>query len=624
MPTAGNSFWKINDFGKGFRAKRDIVVEEPGVAIDGSQNIQVINDTKIGVRPGFSYLGSRSTDRYGITDGGSWKTNTAAELALRAYSDGSTGFVEVYTGGAWETLISTLATQGARFLKKGAGVLQGWWSSAEVLDLLLFVDGSSSIFMWSGGVAAYTSATATTITKSGTATWGESRFLTSGTRGLRIKDSGGTWRSFTYTGGESTTTLTGVSPDPTAFTFSADAVCLQDVRTTSNKPASGLSNDFLGLYLNYLFVFDRQRNAIQMSKNTDYTDYTAPTSPRLAGEAASFTLDEPPTACITQPDGDAFYISTRNQWYQFVFTVSDDLSAEAITIKPLKTSSLEGATNDLSVVNMKNYSIYTSGEPTIDNLGSVENIATPQSVPLSDPIKSFIDTAGVTAASSCYFKNNFYVTLREDSDDNANNRIIVRNLQLGAWETPWTIPASVLFEYGGSLYAHDPSTKNTYLLLDSNYADNYVDTDTNSPIAAKWYSSHYDFGYPHNRKKFNVCWIDGYIRANTNLDIIFTYDFGKGGSIKRTLQGTLDNVVIVQTGGGLGYYSLGSRSLGGQGETLSETGLRRFRGFIPIPEKAFYELQVSFQSEQAGGRWELASYGLNISVDPSEDNNIKI
>lgn len=620
-----NKFWKINNFGKGFRSKKDVTVEEPGVAVSGSKNIQIIDDTKIGVRPGFSYLGGRSTDRYGIKDGGSWKTSTGDEYVLRSYSDGTNGIVEVYVGATWRNLTSAIATQGARFLNRGAGNLTGWWSSGQVMDLLLFVDGSDNIYMWSGGYATFASCTANTITLEGTETWAENRFLnadTYGTRTIRVLDDAGTWREATYTGGESTTALTGTT-DLTGYTISAGQPILQKIITTTDKPASGVSNDFLGMYLNYLFVFDKQRNAIQMSKNTNYTDFTAPTSPRLAGEAAPFNLDETPTGCITQADGDAFYISTQNQWYQFTFSTSADQSKEEIVIKPLKTSPLEGATNELAITNMKNYTVYTSGEPTIDNLGRVENIDTPQSVALSDDIKGFMDTAGATTSSNAYYKNNFYTSIREDSGDNANNRILIRNLRLGVWETPWTIPASVIFEYAGDLYAHDPSTKNTYKLLDSNYSDSYVSEVIQAPISAKWYSSHYDFDFPHNEKKFNICWIDGYIRANTEIDILLSYDFGKD-TVKRTLKGTDDNVVIVQTGGGLGYYSLGNRSLGGRGETLSETGLRRFRGFFTVPERPFYEMQISFQSEGVGYRWEIVSYGQNIQVIEGQQNQLKI
>jgi hypothetical protein len=118
-------------------------------------------------------------------------------------------------------------------------------------------------------------------------------------------------------------------------------------------------------------------------------------------------------------------------------------------------------------------------------------------------------------------------------------------------------------------------------------------------------------------------WVDGYITPSTELDFILTYDFGSYYQ-KFTLKGTQTGIILVSTGGGLGYYSLGSRSLGGRGETLSGTGLQRFRGFISIPARAFYELQFSVQSNGVNYRWELCNIGFNIRQIASQNNNIKI
>jgi hypothetical protein len=406
------------------------------------------------------------------------------------------------------------------------------------------------------------------------------------------------------------------------FTFTAGNPILQTLRVTTNKPAAGLDNDFVSTYLNYVFYFDEQNRNVYMSKNTDYTDFTSPASPRVPGEAASFTLDQPPTASITQPDGNTLYVSTRDQWYQFKFTPSADLTKEVIDILPFKTSPLEGATNSLAVTGAKNNIVLVSGEPTIDSLGNVENFTTPQTTPLSDPIKNYMDSAGTSTATIGYYKNNFYNGLKESASNGANNRILVRNLAVGAWETPWTIPSSVIFEYGGYLYAHDPGTTNTYKLLDG-YSDGATSLVAGAPIVAKWFSSHENYGLPFNQKKFNIMWIDGYIRANTTLDVYISYDFGS--EVKSfSLSGTQDDVVLSSVGGGLGFYNLGMRNLGGRSETLSSSGLKRFRGFITIPERPFYEMQTSFQSNGVDYRWELVEYGFNVSRSIGTNSNLKI
>lgn len=612
------NFKIVNTF-LGFRNKRDVVKEGPGVAVSGSQNIVIIDGEKIGVRPGFSYIGGRSTDRYGIQGGGSWKTSTGTEIMWRSYYDSDTaeGFIEILVEGVWRTLLDGLTL--AKFRDTT------WWSTTEVLDLLILVCGDSNQYAWSGGVATYASLSATTITLSGGGTWAESRFLVAGTREFRIQDTLGVWHTVGYTGGESTDTLTGLTVDLTSFTFTVGTPVLQEVRVTSDKPSATRSNDFVTTYLNYLFVFDEENRTVQMSKSTDYTDFTSPASPRLPGEAAVFTLDDVPTGAITQPDGSALYISTKNQWYQIVFTPSADLTKEQVTILPLKTSPLEGATNSLAVRNMKNQVLYVSGEPTIDTLGRVESIDTPQSTPFSDQIKKTLDASGPDRASVQYYKNANYICLSEFNTDISNNRMLVRNLSGGYWETPWTIPGSVVFEYAGELFVHDPATRNTYQLNDDSYSDGKNGDVLGAPISARWYSSHENYGLPFNHKKFNKMWIDGYIRINTTLRVYLIYDFESEPKYFDII-GTNEAIIIDGSGlgGGLGTYNLGQRNLGSRGQTLSASGLKRFRGFIDLPERPFYELQTSFQSTGVGYRWEVVEFGFNINAVEATDNNLKI
>lgn len=619
MNEAALKDFKIVDKFLGYKNKRDVTKESPGIAVSGSQNIIIIDGEKIGVRPGYAYVGGRSTDRYGIQGGGSWKTSSGTEIMWRSFFDGTNGTIEVKVNNIWYTLNASL-TAGDN---PGKFRSTTWWSTTEVQDLLILLNGSSNIYSWSGGIGTYVSATTNTIT--GVDVWSEKRFLVSGTRQVRIQDSGGTWRTFTYTGGEGTATLTGVTPDPTVYTFTPGAVVLQEIVTTSNQPSATLSNDFAATYLNYLFVFDEKNRVVQMSKNSNFADFSAPTNPRLPGEAASFTLDDQPTAAIVQSDGEALYISTKNQWYQVVFTPSADLTTETVTIEPLQTSPLGGATNSLALANIKGLTLFVSSEPTIDTLGNIENVSTPKTLPLSDDIKNTMDSAGATRSSIGYYKNNSYIAINSSTNSSTNNRILIRNQANQNWETPWTIPALTVFEHEANLYAHDPSTKNTYQLLDDQYSDGRNDTTLGAPISAKWFSAHENYGLPFNQKKFNKMWIDGYIRPNTTIKVYFIYDFGRETK-SFSIVGTKEEIIIDNSGlgGGLGTYSLGQRNLGSRGQTLSATGLKRFRGFIDIPENPFYELQVSFQSDGAGFRWEIVQYGLNVTPQQSQNNNLKI
>lgn len=596
----------------GYRNNTDVTQEERGVAISGSQNCIIVDGKKLAVRPGFEYVGGRSTDRYGIQGGGSWKMSNGEQLMFRSYYDGSNGVIEVYINGVWETITSALTSAKIRW--------DTFWDTTNVQDLLLFVNGTSNIYSWSGGITTFASATTNTITKQGTTTWAEERFLT-GTKSVRIKDAGGVWREFQYTGGEGTVTLTGVTPDPTAFTFSAGALCVQKIDTSANQPSSTATNDFIKTYLNSLFVFSETERIVLMSKIDDFDNFTSPSSPRLPGEAAVFTLDEEPTGAAVAPTGSALYITTKNYYYQFTFKDSDDGSKQTFVIDPTYIP-YGGATNSLAISNIKNYITMITGEPTFDLLGNIVNVEGIRSASLSDDIKNYFDSAGVDEASSSYYKNNSYLSLKSSSDFGSNNNLLIRNLQNAYWETPWTIPTLLTFEHEGELYSHDPALKNTYKLF-SGYSDGKNGTTLGAPISAKFYSCHDNFGLPFNQKEFDIVWVDGYITPSTKIDFYFIYDFGSEYQ-KVTLEGTDSDVVLSSSGGGLGFYSLGSRSLGGRGETLTTTGLRRFRGFITLPPRSFYELQYSIQSNGVEYRWELCSIGFNVRKLNTQNNNLKI
>ena len=585
------NFTITNNFKAGYKDKDDVTKEMPGTAVSGSQN--VICGEKLSVRNGYTLLGVANTTATGIKGGGNWKTHSGTQIPWRSYDDE----LEYYYSGSWYRLANSLTS----------AVVRGdtWWDTAESQDLMLFVNGDANMYEWSGGITTYTSSTANTITKEGTTTWAEDRFLTAGARYVTINGI-----DYNYTGGEDTTTLTGVTPDPTGAGHTAGDVVVQKLITNIDTPASGFHNDFIKVLNNQVYVFDKTSREVYISSNSNYTDYTF-RSPRLPGEGALVTLDEPPTAAY--PLKDKMAISTENYWYIVTFQLSADNTSEYMNIERLMSSPLSGAAFDLAAAPMKNLIINVSSEPTIDTLGNIENIITPQSTNLSDPIKNTMDSYTFTSTCSLYHKNNLYIAC---SNTGVNNRILIYNLAEDRWEAPQLLTAGILFEYNGNLYMHSSYVPETYKLLDGY-------TDNNTPITAKWFSPHQNYGLPFNQKRFDTMWIEGYIRPGTNLKIILTYDFGAETKIYE-LKGTNTNVVFESSGGGLGYYSLGNRNLGGRGETLSASGLRRFRGFIAIPERAFYELQTSFQSAGLDYRWEILSYGFNISSIESQDNTKKI
>ena len=82
--------------------------------------------------------------------------------------------------------------------------------------------------------------------------------------------------TYTYTGGQDTDTLTGVSGDPTGE--AVGSIVLQAVVIVSNTPVtSGYSNDFIKVVQNQLYVGSYSSRTLYISANDDYTNYVIPT-----------------------------------------------------------------------------------------------------------------------------------------------------------------------------------------------------------------------------------------------------------------------------------------------------------------------------------------------------------
>ena len=127
--------------------------------------------------------------------------------------------------------------------------------------------------------------------------WQDARFLTSATLGAKQVTINGV--VFTYTGGETTGTLTGVTPDPTVSSpvVVAGNTAFQTVRVHTVSDNGGVRSDikfdYVGVYTNYIFYGSKTSRVVLMSKSTDFTSCGFST-PRLPTEGAEIDLDSTP------------------------------------------------------------------------------------------------------------------------------------------------------------------------------------------------------------------------------------------------------------------------------------------------------------------------------------------
>lgn len=439
---------------------------------------------------------------------------------------------------------------------------------------------------------------ATVIVKGPRATWAESRFLTAGTRLVRVNGT-----EYAYTGGESTGTLTGLSG---VAGVSAGDIALQAVNSATPTAVDGMALNLISVSGNYVFVASKTDRRYFVSSNTDYTSFSFTSPVRKPGEGWTGTVDSPPTALI--PDEGVMYIfGRRDDAYLITFGLSSDFVSEAITVKKGKTATGQAAINQGSCVSIKNAVAFITFEPTIDTLGNVAFFNAPQAVPLSDPIKLDLEGYDLTDAHGIYAGRQAYWAL-------PNEGVIIRyNNQFNHWQPPRLLPAGrmALIDLEGDgalvLCAHSSTGNETYR-LDDGYSDNGA---IKSVVAAFGYENYGTRFTPKNADEFAT---ELYMSENTKVKNTVIYDYKGATDVRQfDIDGDDETIAFSARGdGGLGEEPLGDRPLG---SLLNEPDdLHKVRAVDMTPVVDFFEVQRVYTSESEDARFAIIAYGSNVEL----------
>lgn len=599
----------VDSYKLGYRNREDVTNLPPGVLITGSQNVLTNVSERIQIRQGYALDGAVSTVAGPVLSSFDWLTLGNNEVHMRAggltsaANDGKLQYRYVTSAGvvSWRdltTALTTVAYNFATFFNSTEGVLG--------LREVLFVNGSTNIFRWNGATAVVSSTTSNTITITGTNTWLQAGFYTVANRSVVINGN-----TYAYTGGTSTTTITGVSPDPTGE--ANGSIIHQAVVTTNNSAMTGIAatfgNGLIENLNNQIFIGSLTNSVVYLSKVNSYTDYSFST-PRQSGEGWLFPLDENPTGFKAQEN--FLYITTQNQWYNVNFQIQTStvgVTYEQVNALRLKTGKRQGAISQAFLSHMKNNIIVTTQETTVDTFGRVESsLATPQTTNISDPIKLDIDSYDFTNGSIAYWR--YYILVAVPVE----GLVLIFNVATKSWEAPQTIPVSRFYIVNGELYGHSYNTFESYQLF-TGYADRVYTDFAGFPIAAVWQFSYQNYGSRFSFKKATKMYVEGYINSNTTLTATITYELDGCATTKTfTLAGD-DGQFVCLTGaeGSLGKESLGKLKLGGD-MTASINGLPpKFRWFPTFSNTDFFECSFGFSVLGTDERMELLAFGLAVS-----------
>lgn len=452
-------------------------------------------------------------------------------------------------------------------------------------------------------------------------TWAGKRFLTvnagdANNRQVRIGSV-----DYTYTSGEATGTLTGVTPSPLAASpaITVGATVSQTVRVYSPGDLVGISVDVIGMMMNQVFYGSTNSRICRFSKNTDFTSFALTSPLRVPGEGAVITLDSCPASFKEGPDNGTntptCYVGAgTDDIYRISFLqqISTDASGishiyETTPVKRLPTSTGSAPLSQDACVDVKNATVYLSHEPTIDTLQNVTTLSSPKGLPISDPIKDDIESFDRTGVHGVYAKRALWYTFPREGKimcfDYSNENHY--------WQPPQLITVSRLatIEIDGviELCGHSQSSNETYILFKSG-----VLNDNGAKFKAVAMYGYENYGKRFMKKNFDEMAVEFYATATTVLNQGCNFDYkGSRGVKEFSIDATDTELSFIASGNS----SEGSNPEGfaGEGTTTDEIPTVRkvkvINGLDPID---FYERQRYFWSDSVDCFFQILAYGENI------------
>ncbi len=589
----------------GYINKREITNCDPRFIVAGSKNMIINDGDKVSTRLGFTRDGQVRV----VTEGHDSATDWASKWGLKVVKSGqgataNTGKMKVrstdYNTGdiKYQDILSSLTITAFNY--------STWWNSTENQDVLLIIDGTSTLRMWSGGMGyvAAQGAGGNTLVLLGGGTWKQSGFLSS-LAGRSITIAG---TSYTYTGGESTDTLTGVAvlPAIAVGTFVSQTV-------VSNSSITGLpatyTFDVIDVQNNHVWLGDTESREVYVSKSTNYIDYTYSSPVRLPSDGWKMTFDNCTIGFVQ--DNNVMYVTAGNQdYYEVTRQMTADATGETFNIRKLRSGPGQAPISANAIIRVKNGIIIITQEKTVDWLTNIQNINTPQSLPLSDPIKNDFDSFDLTGVTGKYINNQLYVCIP------AENKVMIYDFDKAMWFPPQDIPVSFFSIIDNHLYGHSNSSDVSYKLEDG-LTDDGVAIDFVAAFAYRQY------GDRTKMWDYDEYYSELYMSSITNVTVTHKYEFGGAESVvDKTITGTDTGLIFAPAyDNSLGKEPLGSNPLGGT--TADVSVLNKYRCIHELKKVDFFENQITFSSSDSGAQFEIIAHGPNIQMSTNIPTSIK-
>jgi len=611
----------------------------PKLLVAGSQNVFVDAQKKVKTRSGYTRLGVANTALTHCRNAWTWmcsrkyeanNATTTQTLAQRFYDDELEVYLNVVDGysiKAWTRVASGWST--TKRMRSTS-----WYDATEKKDIQLMVVGDDKMYEWGGGVAVVDSVPgSTSVKKKGTNTFAQNNFYSTRNMTFICVRTG---TEYTYTGGVTTTTLTGIAD---TAGLAANDILIQKVITTDNKPEDAYINDFIHTFNNQIVIGSETDGRVFISKDDDYDDFTE-ASPRVTGDGETITTDKTTKGLATLGEYLLIFSGTSTvHRVNFVQEAVGDVLTERTVIKRLDTGVNQGLLCQESIVPIGNALAFLTNEVACRIIENPEDLTGINPKTFSNPIKpdfdaeDWWDSGNNPDAFGIWYKNMLIYSVPQASHVYMLNFVEDADGAIKRfWNPPQILPVGPMSLIdlddgkGSQLYGHSNAVPETYLLFDGASDGQYSDmaVEDKLPIATKAVFAYNNYGKRGVLKNFDTYYCEGEVVANTDITMTLDYDYdGVTQSIEKTIEG--DNEEILE--GSIGFNSLAQQSLAVNplgGLLNPPTDARRFRVEYEIAKEDFFELRVTFESDGVDNYWAVISHGGNTQLSNRKATNIKL
>lgn len=603
----------------GYETAQDKTTVTPSALIRGSKNVYKKLSGTIANRFGLKLRGIMDATLSATKSSYEWETSLGATRVLRVTA---AGLMQV------ESNLSDGNTYQWYTIQTGLTLLRyifgAWWNNTEKKDRLLMVHGDSNIQHWSGGLSRASAQVAggNTLTKSsGTTTWAQDGFT--GTAGeLTFTINNDPITIYTYTGGQNSQILTGISPN--LPTIMDGDIIVQAVLTSSNKPASGFINDFFKIIGNQVYMGSYTSRLVYISDMADFTSYAVP-SPRIPGSPELLTLDAAARGISVQQKH-AIIGDSRSGFYSISFqniTVSTTLTQQTIVDK-VETAQLSGFQAHEFIDVLGDTVLYLDNLNQLRSIGAYRNLNQTKYPSLSLAIQTELEEQDFTGGHLRVIGDTIFITspttgidymyqVREEVDRTGN--IISEKL----WHPPQIRNVARYAVIDGIIYGHSNANPQIYQIFDTNQW--HDDSPSGDPIGYDSVAlfAYKDSGKPQALVSFDKTYFEGYMASGSNVYCILYFDYQGASGIGNYIINSIATPAIFFAGANapsLGDSSLGDNPLGTglTPESNDQELLPKFRAIRDVNPINNFEHAIEVWSSDPDARWELLSLGTNMTL----------